>query len=164
MVDRVDVSLTYSEGRFTWTGAEDVSHVLIESSNIESFTIEVSTDGTNFTETDFHGDTTITRPTNDTFLVPLADSHASLAGLQGIEFIDSDLFDTETANIQVSLYNVIWAPSRQFTAEGYTPQRRVKESVFEKLDGGTSVSHYGCLLYTSPSPRDRTRSRMPSSA
>ena len=23
---------------------------------------------------------------------------------------------------------------------------------------------YGCLLYTSPSPRDRTRSRMPSSA
>ena len=25
-------------------------------------------------------------------------------------------------------------------------------------------SHLGCLLYTSPSPRDRTRSRMPSSA
>ena len=24
--------------------------------------------------------------------------------------------------------------------------------------------HRGCLLYTSPSPRDRTRSRMPSSA
>ena len=24
--------------------------------------------------------------------------------------------------------------------------------------------HYLCLLYTSPSPRDRTRSRMPSSA
>ena len=27
-----------------------------------------------------------------------------------------------------------------------------------------SVSHISCLLYTSPSPRDRTRSRMPSSA
>ena len=26
------------------------------------------------------------------------------------------------------------------------------------------TSVYGCLLYTSPSPRDRTRSRMPSSA
>ena len=26
------------------------------------------------------------------------------------------------------------------------------------------VKHRGCLLYTSPSPRDRTRSRMPSSA
>ena len=29
--------------------------------------------------------------------------------------------------------------------------------------GGTEVG-YLCLLYTSPSPRDRTRSRMPSSA
>jgi len=26
------------------------------------------------------------------------------------------------------------------------------------------ILQYGCLLYTSPSPRDRTRSRMPSSA
>ena len=26
------------------------------------------------------------------------------------------------------------------------------------------VNPYTCLLYTSPSPRDRTRSRMPSSA
>ena len=29
---------------------------------------------------------------------------------------------------------------------------------------GTMSSTSGCLLYTSPSPRDRTRSRMPSSA
>ena len=28
----------------------------------------------------------------------------------------------------------------------------------------TNRQAYGCLLYTSPSPRDRTRSRMPSSA
>ena len=27
-----------------------------------------------------------------------------------------------------------------------------------------SIKHSSCLLYTSPSPRDRTRSRMPSSA
>ena len=33
---------------------------------------------------------------------------------------------------------------------------KVGEDKFEVLDG--------CLLYTSPSPRDRTRSRMPSSA
>ena len=39
------------------------------------------------------------------------------------------------------------------------------------LKAGMIVSHKGgmwkvisCLLYTSPSPRDRTRSRMPSSA
>ena len=29
---------------------------------------------------------------------------------------------------------------------------------------GLTDHGYGCLLYTSPSPRDRTRSRMPSSA
>ena len=40
-----------------------------------------------------------------------------------------------------------------------------------KVQGGTAPiltgykdSLYSCLLYTSPSPRDRTRSRMPSSA
>ena len=33
-------------------------------------------------------------------------------------------------------------------------------SPLKRLDDGT----YICLLYTSPSPRDRTRSRMPSSA
>ena len=30
--------------------------------------------------------------------------------------------------------------------------------------GGLTRERAGCLLYTSPSPRDRTRSRMPSSA
>ena len=34
------------------------------------------------------------------------------------------------------------------------------------IDKGQSIGAHaeGCLLYTSPSPRDRTRSRMPSSA
>src|SRR5664280_646548 len=31
-------------------------------------------------------------------------------------------------------------------------------------DGLLITNHHCCLLYTSPSPRDRTRSRMPSSA
>ena len=33
-----------------------------------------------------------------------------------------------------------------------------------KTKGREFQERYGCLLYTSPSPRDRTRSRMPSSA
>ena len=33
-----------------------------------------------------------------------------------------------------------------------------------ELHDGSMVLYDGCLLYTSPSPRDRTRSRMPSSA
>ena len=35
---------------------------------------------------------------------------------------------------------------------------------FPTLLGGTRFEVTSCLLYTSPSPRDRTRSRMPSSA
>ena len=38
------------------------------------------------------------------------------------------------------------------------------EVVRGRLTGRRSCSKCGCLLYTSPSPRDRTRSRMPSSA
>ena len=33
-----------------------------------------------------------------------------------------------------------------------------------KVEGGSKRKDTICLLYTSPSPRDRTRSRMPSSA
>ena len=42
------------------------------------------------------------------------------------------------------------------------------QGAFKKLVTGSSVGlaliYTICLLYTSPSPRDRTRSRMPSSA
>ena len=36
--------------------------------------------------------------------------------------------------------------------------------VFTRHLGRLALVAKGCLLYTSPSPRDRTRSRMPSSA
>ena len=39
-----------------------------------------------------------------------------------------------------------------------------KISWMEVFCGEKSVKVYGCLLYTSPSPRDPTKSRMPSSA
>ena len=38
-----------------------------------------------------------------------------------------------------------------------------REFGFQKFNSGMK-RHISCLLYTSPSPRDRTRSRMPSSA
>ena len=38
------------------------------------------------------------------------------------------------------------------------------DSMIAAKNVGTSDITYSCLLYTSPSPRDRTRSRMPSSA
>ena len=42
--------------------------------------------------------------------------------------------------------------------------RRLAGGPIFLVDCGTNVSFEGCLLYTSPSPRDATLSRMPSSA
>ena len=39
-----------------------------------------------------------------------------------------------------------------------------KDELCEAFTAFLNASGYSCLLYTSPSPRDRTRSRMPSSA
>ena len=39
-----------------------------------------------------------------------------------------------------------------------------KDGTVHNIPGKKAGSAYNCLLYTSPSPRDRTRSRMPSSA
>ena len=36
--------------------------------------------------------------------------------------------------------------------------------IFENSDGDSAEWNYGCLLYTSPSKRDLSTSRMPSSA
>ena len=54
---------------------------------------------------------------------------------------------------------------------GYTPRNPANTSGTGGVGGGApgspagdGVSPTACLLYTSPSPRDRTRSRMPSSA
>ena len=43
-------------------------------------------------------------------------------------------------------------------------QEELVSSMETYVGGGAALFTLGCLLYTSPSPRDRTRSRMPSSA
>ena len=62
------------------------------------------------------------------------------------------------AHYQLSGLNTILPQAvedvKQFGLKASNPK---KVGVFATL-------HYCCLLYTSPSPRDRTRSRMPSSA
>jgi len=48
-----------------------------------------------------------------------------------------------------------------------TPENQWEQLFFQYLPAHLTISDpqiYRCLLYTSPSPRDRTRSRMPSSA
>ena len=44
-----------------------------------------------------------------------------------------------------------------------TTGKSIREHVLE-TPTDTEGSHYVCLLYTSPSPRDKRQSRMPSSA
>ena len=44
------------------------------------------------------------------------------------------------------------------------PSDEITDTLFEIHTGDWDDGLWDCLLYTSPSPRDRTRSRMPSSA
>ena len=46
----------------------------------------------------------------------------------------------------------------------FTSASEAVEYAKDVLSSGKSRGYYGCLLYTSPSPRDRSVSRMPSSA
>ena len=57
-------------------------------------------------------------------------------------------------------------PYVNLEATGSYPDGAYTSGALEAVVGyeGATESGIGCLLYTSPSPRDRTRSRMPSSA
>ena len=59
-----------------------------------------------------------------------------------------------------------WDGTARGTGEALTKAGMLKSASFENMSGGGGgkALAYICLLYTSPSPRDRTRSRMPSSA
>ena len=65
-------------------------------------------------------------------------------------------------------YSVIIADDHPFTAEGMEavitsiPELHVVGKAFNGIDAISLIK--SCLLYTSPSPRDRQKSRMPSSA
>ena len=68
---------------------------------------------------------------------------------------DGTIMDTER------LYAYAWQTHlKQFGLS--IPEDEIKQ--FVGVDDRIVHSFYSCLLYTSPSPRDRTRSRMPSSA
>ena len=76
-------------------------------------------------------------------LHPLHENDCASCGMR-----DQSLF----ANLNSEDFQLINQPIHDLTAEAHTT-----------LFAEGSQGEY-CLLYTSPSPRDRTRSRMPSSA
>ena len=51
-----------------------------------------------------------------------------------------------------------------FSVANWTDALTGERTIAEYGQPFTDAGYEGCLLYTSPSPRDRTRSRMPSSA
>ena len=73
--------------------------------------------------------------------------------------------------ITAALYGIIMLAPPEERAQLYIPSRTppLSQQEFQNLMNRLITEHglddpYPCLLYTSPSPRDRTRSRMPSSA
>ena len=50
------------------------------------------------------------------------------------------------------------------TWKGISAEYAARMQLQNRFKTGLDIAQYTCLLYTSPSPRDRTRSRMPSSA
>ena len=66
-------------------------------------------------------------------------------------------------NFGANGYVVLSAAQIDEALEKFTPFKGDGKK-HDNIDVLTSLSAKSCLLYTSPSPRDRTRSRMPSSA
>ena len=54
--------------------------------------------------------------------------------------------------------------SKKAVAATKVAAQKTAEVSIDAAQSATKASKNACLLYTSPSPRDRTRSRMPSSA
>ena len=91
-----------------------------------------------------------------------------------VQFIESELvlLKKEIDEMWTLVYNqlgrageAVLTLDRELAQQVLVRERRV--NAFElKIDSDIEdiIALYNCLLYTSPSPRDRTRSRMPSSA
>ena len=77
---------------------------------------------------------------------------------------DLILEESEAARNLLLLKNDAYGDSALNTANIFS-QGNAVDSLCARIDDKLMrIKMRGCLLYTSPSPRDRTRSRMPSSA
>ena len=57
-----------------------------------------------------------------------------------------------------------FANELMFAVKGHLIPEEYNKSDIDKMEQQYMKRLWGCLLYTSPSPRDRQKSRMPSSA
>ena len=85
-------------------------------------------------------------------------------------YISTTTISSSSRSIAIALYNVRLADDERklfFSEQNHSSSivhnsfARWQATLVPVLSGGSNT---GCLLYTSPSPRDRQKSRMPSSA
>ena len=89
-----------------------------------------------------------------------------ISGLGGLQNVKEDLTPELGGKLETGPHTI------DFTGQGSGavfggPSGTYANSMFIHHDASSNTSFIddkSCLLYTSPSPRDRTRSRMPSSA
>jgi len=83
----------------------------------------------------------------------------SMIGQQGASFIEGNEVTVGEAGVAALDLMTSWIEG------GFAPENTDYPASIALFTSGEAATHInGCLLYTSPSPRDRTRSRMPSSA
>ena len=71
--------------------------------------------------------------------------------------------EVEESRVQKAMQAKARELSREIQLPGFRPGKAPYDVVVRRI-GEDTLRGEACLLYTSPSPRDRTRSRMPSSA
>ena len=81
-----------------------------------------------------------------------------------IDSVPDNLAFLDTDDIFFTVQPIAGGPYEGKTGDSITFQGSLEEGDPSEYEWVWLIQETGCLLYTSPSPRDRTRSRMPSSA
>ena len=106
----------------------------------------------------FAGIVAVAPPEGATVVVTVSDSVASGNATHGTNAITNTL----ASAIRMA---IVRTTSARNGSDGFGAYTQDVGTVFLSVSDSVSVGNvWGCLLYTSPSPRDRTRYRMPSSA
>ena len=82
-------------------------------------------------------------------------------------FIDTANLDQIKEAQSLGILDGVTTNPSLMAKEGITGQKNIIDhylKICDIVDGDVSAEVISCLLYTSPSPRDRQKSRMPSSA
>ena len=76
--------------------------------------------------------------------------------------VPNEVFNLGLSSHEIAVYNYLLRCEDRRTYQCHPSYRTIGKAV--QLSENTVRKYVACLLYTSPSPRDRQKSRMPSSA